>query len=181
MKRSLRLYLIIILLMVCPGVTIGADFRDVEWGMSMDRVKSIETLKLKEQKDNCLVYALRLADLDTVLTYHFTEGMLTSAEYRIGEMRMNTTLYVSDFGKIQTLLRKKYGEPTTYQFVADESGACLSHGGLTIISLWNQPGTEITHVLTGSPLRTDHTIWYKSKKHRDIERKAEERKVLNNL
>lgn len=93
---------------------------------------------------------------------------------------MNTILYVSDFGEVQTLLKKKYRKPTTYKFITDECGAVLLKGGLTIISLWSRPETEIVHLLTGSPQGVAHTISYKSKMLLDTEGRAKERGGLNN-
>lgn len=181
MDRSLKALLVFILILIFPCVITAAEFRDVEWGMTMEQVKASETLTLVKQTENRLIYSLDLADFDTNLTYQFTNGILTSAEYRINEKRINTSLYVSDFGKIQSLLRKKYGEPTTYKFITDESGAVLSQGGLTIISLWTQPQTEIVHILTGSNLGTDHTIRYQSQKYRSTEKQAWEQKILDEL
>jgi hypothetical protein len=71
--------------MICSDTAIGADFRDVVWGMSMNQIKSTETLRLIEEHERRLVYTLRLSDLDTTLTYHFDEGILTQAEYHIVE------------------------------------------------------------------------------------------------
>lgn len=181
MKVSFKALLVFISILIFPGIITAADFRDVNWGMTLEQVKTAESLKLVKQTENKLLYSLDLADFDTNLTYHFTNGILTSAEYRIDEKRINTSIYISDFGKIQSLLRKKYGEPTTYKFITDESGAVLSQGGLTIISLWSQAETEIVHILTGSISGTDHTIRYQSKKYRNAEKQAWERKILDEL
>ena len=181
MKESSKVLLVFIIIFTFPGILAAAGFRGVMWGMMMEQVKTEEPLTLVKQTEDKLLYYFDLADLDTHLTYHFTDGRLTRAEYRIVEKRINTTLYIADFGKIQSLLKKKYGEPTTYKFVTDESGAVLSKGGLTIISLWSQSQTEILHILTGSELETDHTIRYKSKKYQPSERKAWEQNFLDDL
>ena len=75
MKVSFKALLVFISILTFPGIITAADFRDVDWGMTLEQVKTAESLKLVKQTVNKLLYSLDLADFDTKLTYHITNGI----------------------------------------------------------------------------------------------------------
>ena len=57
-----------------------SDFRDINWGMSKEEVKSIETLNLLAETNNILIYEYTLYNRNVKLLYKFNEQKLFNAE-----------------------------------------------------------------------------------------------------
>ena len=166
------------------------DFRQVDWGMTPNDVKSSETGKPVVENTNQIGYQVEIAGLKALLAYTFTENQLTSAGYVMLEEHTNRNSYLVDAQNLRGLLEEKYGKPDVsemkwlndlYKDKQQEWGMALAVGHLKLNYAWQTPRTTISLDLYGENFKVTHRIRYASRTLGDLERSSQRKKDLDKL
>lgn len=166
------------------------DFRNARWGMSKQEVKSVESLKFDEERDNDLLAVGKLAGLSVYVYYTFTDGMLSRGAYIIKTEYINPTNHIQDYYKLKELLAKKYGLPVRdetiwlndlFQDDPQHWGTAISMGYLTYITEWTTRTSRIQLVLRGENFKINHGLVYKSLAMEDLTERKDEETTLDDL
>lgn len=139
------------------GVT--PDFRNVNWGMSVDEVKAREESEPSKDENGILKYVNQsVIGLDCSLEYQFyTENnTLNGAEYRINIDKLSHKEIHDSFVKLYNQLSEKYGEPTDLKFsvqdtkdnfyfnITDEVPADMEYKSAVYSAKWDKSDISIT-------------------------------------
>lgn len=153
----------------CESACLAADFRDAEWGMSQNQVKSLEiTESIYPQKD-ILTFKGKLAGEKVDIIYEFNNDKLESGKYLFNKKNINNNVYLSDYDKIEKFIDIKYGQPQSkkthwrndlYKEKKGLHGYALSIGHLSFESIWKSNKTIIAHRLSGINNIIEHSITY---------------------
>lgn len=153
-------------------VATNPPFRNIQWGMSMEEVKKVETSKLLEEKPDLMNYQDSVNGLDTWVLYIFVDNRLVRAGYYFIERHSNKTDYISDYKTLDKSLTQKYGRPVhedtiwkndLYQDDPEDWGMALSVGHLVMLEKWETLETIVEHVLSGDNFDIIHVVNYRSK------------------
>lgn len=169
--------------------TSDSDFRDVQWGMSVNKVKEIEKTKLiSEQKGykDILIYSDSLMGLDCHVGYVFVNDKLVRSKYIITQKHTNKNEYIYDYDRLKKILIDKYGEPewtknnddktwlnSLFKGSPEDWGKAVSAGHLVYSSEWHTPKSKIGLSLSGDNFEIELVIEYKSWKFGELEEKAD--------
>ncbi len=86
-------------------------FRGVEWGASIDKVKSTEREKYLQDYSGyglkAVCYMGSIAGLDARIDYNFKDGKLFAGTYTLSP----GSSFLSDFKELRSFLIQKYGKP----------------------------------------------------------------------
>lgn len=165
-------------------------FRNNVWGDSLSFVKSKEEFNLVQAESDLLVYEGRVAGMDMLLGYIFTQNKLTTGKYILLEDHSNTNDYISDYERLKDLLIQKYGEPIEdeeywkndlYQDDYSQWGFAISLGHLIYYSTFENEMSEITLMLSGENYEINLQIEAKSIALKALEDNAKEKKLLNDF
>lgn len=159
-----------------------ADFRSINWGMSVDEVKERESAEFIQEGDGSLAY--KVAGKDALVIYYVHDDIIGEAGYMFIEKHSNRNKYIDDFEEIEELLSKKYGEPDRsispwyddlYRDDPSRHGFAISVGDHAMQSVWEGSTTKILHILKGDNYDITHAVKYSSVELSDeIERSREE-------
>lgn len=166
----------------------SSNFRGTVWGMSKQKVKSIEKLKIIKDTGNILIYKGKVANLNTYIVYIFVNNKLVRTKYIIRELHTNKNDYIFDYKKIKRILTKKYGPPKSdkqiwlnnlYKTDTEDWGLAISIGHLKYYSEWETDDSIILLALFGDNYKITLGVEYVSKELRNLEKKVNEEKTLN--
>ena len=158
--KNLRQFVVMILVLTFVASVAEAQFRNTEWGMSKQEVKSAEKNKLLREQANTLMYQDTFAGLNMYIQYMFPPDRdnLARARYFLGESHDKRMTYIDDYEKLKQKLTEQYGEPHTdtlvwknemYKGQQDQYGKALAEGHVNYISQWNTQNTSIRAQLWG--------------------------------
>lgn len=165
-------------------------FRNNSWGDSLVLVKSKEEYDLIQEEPGFLVYKGRLAGMDMLLGYFFTQNKLSTGKYLVSEDHSNKNDYIIDYEKLKNLLIQKYGKPKEdekfwkndlYQDDYSQWGFAISLGHLIYYSTFQNEMTEIILMLSGENYKIDLRIEFKSVELKGLEEKSKEIEVLDDF
>ena len=138
---------VILILLTCLILTTFAtekiyDFRQINWGMSVEQVKLSEKGEIEYQKDKegyteyKLTHKVKLGLYNYYCYYYFVEDKLYKCEYRDAYTILDSSgfIAITEYKRFKKSLIEKYGKP----FGQDERNAYVSLG-----SSWNTPTTKI--------------------------------------
>jgi hypothetical protein len=125
----------------------GSDFRNVNWGVTIQQVKKIENLKLINEKDNLLEYEYTLIGMRCKVIYYFRNNSLTKAQYKIDRKHYDPANFNRDYLALKKYLVGLYGDPKidkdtwhNDQYKSDKTkwGFAVSIGFLTRMAIWKK-------------------------------------------
>ncbi|MHB0960110.1 MAG: DUF4339 domain-containing protein [Pirellulaceae bacterium] len=166
------------------------DFRNVKWGMTIEKVRGREDLELVHESPDTLGYKETVGGHDCIVLYIFVNDVLVRAKYLITERHTNDNEHVMDFESIGTLLAQKYGDPTTtnvvwkndlYKDALSEYGMAVAMGHLSMYQKWSLPLTTVLHYLNGDNFEIEHGIEYIGKEYEHLEEGASKQEALDDL
>jgi hypothetical protein len=102
------------------------DFRNTRWGMSRERVSSVETADLIEEHDRIATYDGSLREYGCTINYFFLENRLVAGSYFIESCRVlgysNKTIngMISIHDELKDWLSQQYGAPSLSEEVWEE-------------------------------------------------------------
>ena len=165
-------------------------FRNNSWGENIASVKTKEKMELVQEESGVLAYYGRIAGLDMLVGYLFTDNKLTTGKYIVSEDHSNKNDYINDYNKLKELLSQKYGEPKKdekywknglYRDEYSDWGFAVSLGHLIYYSTFENEKSEITLMLSGENYKISLLIESKSIEFQDLEKKAKEEKALDDF
>lgn len=165
-------------------------FRYNAWGDNQATVKTKENFELIQESSDLIAYKGRIAELDMMIGYLFTNNKLTTGKYLITEDHSNKNDYITDYNKLKGLLTEKYGAPKEdekywkddlYKDDYSDWGFAVSLGHLVYYATYENEKSEITLMLRGENYEISLLIEAKSKELKDIEKNAKEKKVLDDF
>ena len=178
-----KLLLIILLLLSIPvfaevnteSIKQDFDFRQTNWGMTMNEVLTTESLKVVSNENNRVFYQTSILNKDCYLFYYFeNDNKLSSAGYFFDIKHTNPNDYIEDYLKLQDSLCSKYGEPITNKIVWKNNlyrnnqqfwGLAISMGHLQYKSTWETITTKISLNLYGDNYQNNLMIVYSDKNY----------------
>ena len=164
--------------------------RKTNWGMSIEQVKSSESLPLREETEKSLFYRTNILNKNMTLVYGFVDNKLTSVSYLSAVSHSNKTDFITDYEEFKTVLTKKYGKTIQdrtiwkndlYKSDYSHWGMAISIGHLIYLTKWETTNTTIANMLTGDNYKITHVILYNSKKLKGLGEKAKEKEALDAL
>lgn len=171
LKKILFLVTLLLILTLSVNAAEEYDFRNVNWGMSQEKVKENETAELILPSEEMLVYKNSINNKDYMLIYNFKDDTLYSAAYLFGKSFYDDNLYIDEYDYLQELLIGKYGEPLedetywfddTYKYEYNDHGLAISIGDMAKRTLWETDTTKIGLALTGKEYEVNLGIKYDS-------------------
>lgn len=178
-----------LLVLFLSGICLADDFtfRKTKWGMSTDEVKSTEPLEVVKEDESLLGYKTSVLGKDVLLIYFFIDNQLTRARYVLVESHSNKNDFINDYDDFKKILIKKYGSPDQneplwrndlYKNDRSDWGTAISLGHLIYFTKWKTNHTEINNVLSGENYDISCIVEYSSTNLKELERKAQEKKAL---
>ena len=168
---------------------ISQDFRNATWGMSPSQVKSSETSELVEGTSDQLIYQTTLVGYDVDAIYFFASDKLTRANYVLKVKYINSNEYISDYDILNSILKKKYGEPledkvqwnteSAFKDYNSSWGFAIRYGELELYSIYRTLNSEIKIILSSEDYKMIHQIQYSST-NAELKR-LEENKLLKDF
>ncbi|MBV5327422.1 MAG: hypothetical protein JZU65_07270 [Chlorobium sp.] len=181
---------LLIIIISSGSLSLAADFREAEWGMSSEQVKLLEKTESVYPKKNALTFKGKIAGKPVDIIYEFDNNKLKSGTYTFTARNVNSNVYIQDYDKINEFLDIKYGAPESkkvswnndmYRDKKGFHGLALSAGHLSFESIWQEDKTTIIHKLTGINNTIDHSIYYYDKFSIDIKSRKPESQDIKGL
>lgn len=170
------------MVLISTIVTYAAEtnFRQTSWGMSTEEVKAIEGQDGQDLVDESLVqtvitYERWVASSPVRVVYVLLENKLVNSLYLFTDRHSENALYLEDYKKIHTILKKKYGPPRNEQETwlndslkgrPDLRRTAIATGQLKLTTTWATKSTSIEHALHGDKYEISHGVTYKSLAHK---------------
>jgi len=150
--KKLILFMLV-LVVICSGVVLAEeeyDFREVNWGMSIDEVIENEG-EPADKGDSNLLYETQVAGRDAYLLYEFQNDKLYEGTYFITRKYPNTILKFGDYLVLQKEIEKLYGEHkdetvwynNRHRTNIDNYGRALRLSHVHFRSTWGNENTNI--------------------------------------
>ena len=168
----------------------GPDFRHSNWGDSRETVKKAEGQKALIDDDKIYAFDGKIAGMDCLVGFIFTNNKLTMAKYIFNEKHTNKNDYIQDYHDLVTLMTKKYGEPkwdepewknSLYRKDRDDYGFAISLGHLTYSAAWENDETRITVYLYGENYEITLGVQYVSKRLENLSENVRDKESLEML
>ena len=135
-----------------------SDFRNVNWGMTLQHVKNSEKLRLITEEDKFLEYEYTLIGIRCKIFYYFRSNLLIKAQYRINRKHHDPANFNRDYLALKRYLIGLHGDPYTdqdtwydNQYKSDKTkwGFAVSIGFLTRIAIWKNNRSKIIIEMLG--------------------------------
>jgi len=165
-------------------------FGNCNWGVSKSTVKTKEIRSSVSENNEILAYETKIAGVDMLMGYIFTNDKLTSGRYLASEKHTNKNDYITDYNSLKEILDKKYGSPKEserfwknelYKENFSDWGFAISLGHLVYFSKYEIEKSEITIMLSGENYEISLIIDIKSKEFKELENTDREKNDLKNL
>lgn len=164
------------------------DFRNINWGMSINEVSKSEKQPPVEQAEDALLYKVKISSYNCDLVYFFVDNKLYKAVYFFTESHINNFNYINDFYTIKEMLDKKYtpytedvekwhGDPG-YQI---DKGLAVALDYLSYIAKWNTEAANITLLLYNYKNQPSMILQYESIALKSLVEEKREEENLSNL
>jgi hypothetical protein len=163
-------------MLFCKAPCLAADFRDAEWGMSKDQVKSLEKTEPIYHINDTLTFKGKILNSQVHIIYKFVDNQLRTGMYTFVASKVNNNVYLRDYDRVNESLDLKYGKPETrkeiwgnelYKEKTGFYGLAVSMGHLRLESSWSEERTIVLHKLSGVNNIIDHSISYFDKNYFD--------------
>lgn len=148
------------------------DFRNSNWGDSIEQVRKIESMKPFLDSGSSLVYNdAKILDLSCSIMYMFYDGKLLNGGYVFDEKHSSDNLYYEDYLKLVAAYTEKYGKPTSSEEIwIDELfkdnpkdwGFAIKKGDAKFTTHWITSTSTIDIVISGDNGQFSTVIVYKS-------------------
>lgn len=168
----------------------GTHFRRASWGDNRATVVASEESDPADEAEFVVAYTQKIAGLDALVFYTFVDDQLVRGKYAITQEHSNSASYLIDRESLLTLLRKKYGEPSSeevfwtndlYRDDPSEWGDAVAAGHLSMYSSWSDGRTDLVLGLSGDNYDVNLGIEYSSTALSALEDERDEREALDDL
>ena len=100
MKKAIFLMVLLVL-----ASSAFAQFRGIDWGVTIDEVKQSETAELLAEDPEYLVYSDTIGGLSAHVYYLFHNGKFFRGTYSFNERHSQKNMFIDDYYKINSLLK----------------------------------------------------------------------------
>jgi hypothetical protein len=161
------------------------DLRKVNWNMTIDQVRSSETLdwEVGEIDDNTsyLAAETKFLDNEAILAYYFNLNRLYKVRYIITKSHSNKTDYWFDYKTYLEAISEKYGSPSSeydgmpiwkddlYKDDPSDWGMAIAIGDMLACAIWETDRTQISALIQGDNYKISTVIDFDSKNFEVIE------------
>lgn len=134
------------------------DFREISWGMTVEKVKEIEDGKILDENASMFVYAVNLAGHDALLFYRHKNNLVYGGGYSFQARHSDENEYITDYQELKALLIDQYGAPDSdemlwkndlYKDDLAHRGRAVGQGDLVYWADWDAGNTKIELALHG--------------------------------
>lgn len=148
-----------------------ADFRNVNWGMTLQQVKMNEKLQLINSDNQLLEYEYTLIGMRCKVLYYFSSNSLTKAQYKLNRKHYDPSNFNKDYTALKQYLIRLYGDPNidqdnwhNDQYKSDPTkwGFAVSIGFLTRTAVWKNGRSKILLEMLGENHKAFINIKYTS-------------------
>jgi hypothetical protein len=153
-------------------------FRGIPWGQEARLIKKSISEKPLYDDDRVLSYKDNLGGLNTQYVFFLANGRFVRGRYIFTDSHTNNNLFMTDFEKIDKILKEKYGDPKEhkenwlndlYKDDFERWGLAISMGHLFIFSEWTKGNVSIYHSLHGDNFEIYHILEYQQRNMQDLE------------
>jgi len=129
------------------------DFRNTNWDLSKQKVKSIEKFKLYNDEPEKLFYSGKFLDFPVNVVYIFQKNKLSNGIYVFDQSYDSFEPYIKDFNKVKKGLIKLLGKPLsdttvwTDNFYKNNPKKLVSAFTLGHVSFFTEWLTKTTRIL----------------------------------
>lgn len=182
MKTNTIIFLISVLLVLSYGCSVGDeptgrsdrfDFRQINWGATLEKVKETESTAPTEENPSVITYIGELEGMPAIIGYLFQENKLTRAGYVMTESYQEPEMYVRDFNKLREYYTMSYGRPS-YDMVnwkegvqsnieTDAYAQAACDGDAKYMAGWGTEGSMVKLMLHGRDGKCELGVMYESK------------------
>ena len=166
--------LILLFLLVNTTPSVSADFRNSEWGMSKEQVKSTEKLELVNEDTDTISYIETVVEYPALLVYKFNDNRLIWGLYSFNQVNNNDDGYLEDFLKFENAISSKYGKGKVLDKWnnkdsenKDNPAKAVREGDFIMWRTWETPTTMIKLIMYGYNDKFNTDTYYFSKKYKD--------------
>lgn len=147
------------------------DFRNANWGMSMEEVRKSEGREPELESENTLDYSTIILGMQTQIGYTFNNDELIRGGFFFITKPETNNGYIEKYNKIKEELLKVNGKPVidTEQaldpyktYAPEDKGDAVCNGDLLYATQWDLPNTDIQLVLRGANNECMLTVLYQS-------------------
>lgn len=165
----IRTALFCILLATCAIDGSTQDVRNVNWGMSMEQVRSKETASYLSIKGETMGFRGQVEGADALILYKFKDNKLQSVRCIFQQFYTEKNDFISAFKSLEQTLSAIYGAPfksdsfwqnDRYRQDSSQHGLAVSLGDLDYVTRWDTPTTTVLHVLMGQNGQITHGLDY---------------------
>jgi len=155
------------------------QFRNTEWGMSIQEVKNIENQEPVYENKEMIVYEDSIIQLPVELIYIFVDNKLVRTKYIFIQKHTNENDFISDYRSLNNALTNKYGKPDgedhfwsddLYKDTPSDWGFAVSLGHHSYFTEWDTKDTEILSALHGDNYEINMVVEYYSKELKDLDK-----------
>jgi len=147
-------------------------FRKATWGMTRNQVKATESGKIMRDSENALAYKGSVGNADVLIFFFFVSDKLVRGKYSFLTEHTNKNEFISDFERIKSTLKDKYGDPQKdetfwsnelYKDEPENWGMAIAVGDLSYYTTWENENTDIVLALDGDNYEISLVVEYSSK------------------
>ena len=146
------------------------DFRNICWGMTKEEVKTAEMHSPNSEGKDYITYREWVMDMDTIVGFHFHDGLLVEAGYAFREDYENADEYIKRYEKAKSILDDVYGRPSI-----DKDLICKSKdkrdaesNSVMFLTEWLTERSIIRLILMGQGGDCDFGLLHKSREHASL-------------
>lgn len=178
--------IIFVLMIVCTNSTgfceeqqESHDYRNCNWGMTLNEVKEAEgdvVWEINDSTQNADGYIATIGTIECLVVFNFdSEGKLNVGTIMDNSVYSNYMFYIGSFETFETALTKKYGKPKEandiwlndpfgyYKDNKSEWGNAIATGRLFRLYTWETNDTQIQLMLGLQGNEIVHAIQYVDK------------------
>jgi hypothetical protein len=171
----------IVVCLLLAATARGEHFRGFSWGDSEASVRDGESAEFITAASpvegmKVLVFGDFVAGVRTFVVYILAHDQLVHSKYLFAERHVEGNLFLSDFKRIDEILRDKYGEPVAAGEIwrnevrpAGDYPEAIAMGDLVLVTRWETDATDFIHVMRGENLQITHEVDYVSKELGELE------------
>ena len=167
-------YLLLLFLVFTSTSAIAADFRNADWGMSIEDVKKTEKGEIIRESKDKITYVETVVNYPALVVFQFNDDQLIWGSYGFKQVNDSDDEYLEDFINFNTVISNKYGEGTVHDRwtnkdseFKDNPAAAVREGDLVMWRSWETPSTVIKLIMYGYGGKFNLDTYYFSKKYGD--------------
>jgi hypothetical protein len=149
------------------GSPLQFDFRNIDWGMTKEEVKTTETGSPNSEGEDYITYRDNVMGLDAIVGYHFSNDSLVEAGYAFRDKYESVDVYIKQYENIKEALDNIHGQAPIDKDLDCKTEHTPGKDGnsVMLLSEWLTQRSVIRLVLMGQGGDCDFGLLHKSMDH----------------